>query len=858
MAARSSTLDAQEDATRLWWVTPFKRDGTRKPVAQLDKEKKQVLQVVRQLERALDRELMQHELKKVARLVEQEHTAQDILTCPGLLDLPEHHTKWGEVFGASAADNAQAATAGVKHSELNLARNSDLTAGRNQGNRVAAAVQQVPGAESKHAHLEQVDIYHLTVPILRHLKAFGTTTRPANIHAWADLQAVQGLQGVEDSLLGRDTRVTIEADLLEWYSDAFMNSVFSVLTHRDRLQSVPLSRENITACCYTTRAHMAALLNLVPPSMWNEQMNTKTTDAFYKRYAQHSPSLAYDEHTQSYMKCRRMAIAFSPSGSAQTDICKWVMGQQSIIAPRIKGADKKLRKVVRVQLPNKQSADAFRRIMGDSRRPQSLSTWADASCIMVSAPLVNQNQYVYVDSSLLEFNSKAFLLAVASGIHGRSSIRTRSEAIRFLVDAYQLPLQHEAHRPPTTGQLSAYKRYLSSPQCKYSDEDVCMLLASIAPTNDGDGLACTLTAGRLDAYPADFLWLAARSLGAVASHSAGRAKIYGVGKHSVFEHEQLLAEAVYERAASMPKYKSQLVSILKNRLRPTTSSASDTTMLLDLQSQSDINLAKAYLTAFTRGGIPFIDQSNAADGDVLQCVWDAQQPKLTIREPDVNALSDALVHLLLCVLLDSADDADRQLPAEPFHPSAFAYPPGFRTGFIRNLLRHHQAPTATASCCLATQCADDYDTPPLTYEGEYDSPAPEAHQRNTRKAPARSAIVTGGIVKMMPCILTRKTPATATTKKKKKKTPAAATTTKKKKKTPAAATTTKKKKKTPAAATTTKKKKKKTPATATTTKKKKKTPATATTTKKKKKTPAAAATRGRAPPTRRGLRPRHA
>jgi hypothetical protein len=236
-----------------------------------------VLQTVRQLEATYDREMMQHEIKKVARLVEQGHLSNDILTCPGLLDLPEHHTKWGEIFGSSAEVSNQAnAAVGVQHSNLILSSRNSASF-PNQGNRVAASaseLQQIPGVKSKHSHLEKIDISRLKVPILKHMKAFWTE-KPANIHAWADARAVEELKPTEET--GKKTKVTIEARLLEWYSDAFMNSLYSVLTHRDAMDSVPLSRENVSACSYTTRAQVAAMLNLVPPSMWNEEMNEKTT-----------------------------------------------------------------------------------------------------------------------------------------------------------------------------------------------------------------------------------------------------------------------------------------------------------------------------------------------------------------------------------------------------------------------------------------------------------------------------------------------------------------------------------------------------------------------------------------------------
>jgi hypothetical protein len=645
---------AVEDANT-WCVNLFK-DGKKKSSKRLRQEVAEVKKTIEHLKREFKREMPQDTVRRVARLVHNCWSKEYILAHPKTLQLPEHNSKWQEVF-------------------LPKLRQDEVVV-----------------CERKRLKVQQ--IYNIPVHMTQHLltlynRQLAAETDLSNIAVRdeispliiqaADSKAIEPLTvGLE-----KDKHLVITADHIEYYSDAFMITLDALLQHPMDPQNAPVSAYDKTICNHNMRRAIAATLKLEPPPAWNDGGMDIIVGAVP-------------------LRTRRQVCAFIapheslPSAAMATDT--WEFHKRAVNAEDNFFTDKsRVRTRFALDTPGQcgfdEVARTMRTILKDHKIgdkvccPISLAAWADMHCIVQDATGTSV-EAVYIDSALLEFHSTRFLVALAELLTGcEHKGASRAEAINGIIckaKGHPLPILRFANGMPTQHQVRALHRYIASPYCAFSAAEAKLALHSITFTNETHSVDIKVQPGHSSSYPLAFLWLAARHYGLLAAHKAARAKLYGCVKSSVDKFEDSVAQIAYEGRAGSSTYKSTLVKLLEGALlhcSPIASSCCDTRLAFRIKDPQDIALLRALVRSCS--------DLNSEDCELLRHVA-CDKNKITLRKTGFAQLSDRVIHVLLEVLCNSVDNE----PCAPYHK--YTYPPVFKHGFFRNLQNH--PPPLSADC----------------------------------------------------------------------------------------------------------------------------------------------------------------
>ncbi|KAF6252701.1 hypothetical protein COO60DRAFT_1643829 [Scenedesmus sp. NREL 46B-D3] len=669
-------INTMEQA-RKWCVKTCSDTGCRKSPSQLRREIAEVQSAIEALEDKFDREMPIHTRKKVAELVHACWSSDDILRCPKALDLPEHNSKYTEAFEDSCNKPCRPDKA------FNRRRDS-------------ARIDCLPAE------------------VVAKFKELHKRAEPMEtIHQWADTEATKGLmpepepEPAEAAAAEPAAKpfLLIKAGHLEWYSDAFMNCLKVLIEHQSNPRTAPLSTQNMAVCTYEERAQVAEALLLTPSALWNEPIYGGTSGCHHVSFVatRGLPKLKLpdDADVAHFIECRGHA-PFSPLGSAESDIRTYVRGRPfDFYVPRDMTLENGYKRS-EFDVTTSQAAKEFRAIV-DAHTPDactkvSLSAWADLQCIKVAKPSVCHHDFITLEAGLLEFNSHEFLKLCMRQLGCTNNIPgTRHGHIDQLAATNCFPMHRMGTNPLTAAQMLAYKRYLLSPMCAHDSATVSLLLSSICEdtTNPNHKVTCTVKQEHLHSYPTEFLWLAARNLGALATHTAGRAKLYGLprsGRKEVLAFEDKLAQAAYSHAKDAA-HKKALIRILEARLQLCCKLPCQQPQraCFKITEAHDLNFINMYCEKHQ-------STMNAHDWGVVAKIKSERMPRLEVCETDLDSLSDGLVHTLVCVLCNSADDAALKRPAMRFFEAA-KYSPAFKRGMLHTLAKYPPPAAANAGCC---------------------------------------------------------------------------------------------------------------------------------------------------------------
>lgn len=606
------------------------------PRAKLEKQVEEVEKVLESLE--LRCPVIPHRTKqRVATLVQdRKMTAECILERPGVLH-HEDHSKYGAVVG------------------------TPLT----QGSTTLKPAKHEFGKSS-------VKVYHLPEQVVQYftkLRSQIDAKSQKTENDLADLEALGPCDGTKEGHL------LIQAALIEWYSDRLMNALRALIKHKMRPSEAPLSHEILVTCTYDERAAVARDMCLHLPNMWNEALRRESSEWVDKQTLEPGRK----EAVQTYMECREKNIAFDPDGSAESDIRRFVLpDHDNVKVVRMNGAEGPHRpQVTTMEVSCNNTAMVFRKLLEQHRQKAtwSMSDWADVQSILVG-PTHDGCDKICIDASLLEFYSKDFLLAVTGRMYNNCKATTRRAAIDFLIRELKLPVQRMSHRLPTSAQVHAYKRYLASPKCAHAHETRALALSSICAASSGaDTLICNVTRDLIDEYPLDYLWLALRCNGSLATDCQGRRALFGqAAGTNVVDFEAGVAQDAYAGLETARCRKAILDAFRSNWEKCPLYSKEDC-LEFPIRDHSDINL----LADLKRTKIETL---NIHDIDVLQFI-NQSKPRVVVRPAHINDLNDLLVHVLLHVLVDSSDEQEQGLC--PIKYKKYVYPPAFRHGLVQNL-----------------------------------------------------------------------------------------------------------------------------------------------------------------------------
>ncbi|KAF6254844.1 hypothetical protein COO60DRAFT_1642047 [Scenedesmus sp. NREL 46B-D3] len=154
-----------------------------------------------------------------------------------------------------------------------------------------------------------------------------------------------------------------------------------------------------------------------------------------------------------------------------------------------------------------------------------------------------------------------------------------------------------------------------------------------------------------------------------------------------------LAEAAYDHQASDAAYKKALVRILDARMQLCCKAPSQQhkRVCFRITEARDLNFVNMYCEKYQA-------TMNAHDWAVVAKIKSERMPRLELCEADLDSLSNELVHALVCVLANSADDAALKRPAMRYF-EAMRYSMPFRRGMLYTLAKHPPPAATNAACC---------------------------------------------------------------------------------------------------------------------------------------------------------------
>lgn len=668
----TDSLKLRAEAARLMVKLHEPATGLAKSEAQLRADVSKIKKAIHQLETSYDRAMPIHVVAKLAEVLERhpDVSAEQLASCPGITGLPACiDNKYQHMLGSFGLSPPPAAAAAVGCKEV--------------------VIKDLPS-------------YALKV-FKDHRTQIG---QPDSMHALADADACAFVES------SSAPQLNIKADLIEWYSDKFMHALDCLIKNQKRPSKAPLSPAIIGPCSYEMRARIAENLGLKSPNMWNMPMDIMAV-GYFNSHVQLLPQ-RMRAATSKYLGHRDTRMPFSPLSSAEADIralaaSAYPYDKDVLIA--------QTHRVFTTITVLKEHEQPFIDILDgiDPSRPLSLSQWADLQGITVTnRQLCNSQHVVVLEPALLELYSADLLKAITGHItkHACSNAAakkpsTRAEALDLItsqVRTVPLPVQRALNCMPTHHLLRAYRRYILSPQCAYSQQQRALILSRMP---DADDAVVMETRGEntrypvltsmpilvqpqieeLHLYPLSFLWLAARFTGSLATRVAGRAQLYGIKAKDVAAFEEDLVKHAYSNKQT-DKYTKLLRCILEQRLRYCTPTEEDCphVMYACVSDPTELSFIRAYKARLSATTHMF------AAKDVVQHIDDAT-PKLALRIWAAQQLDDQLIHILLAVLCDGDDD-----DPVPWHDT-FHYSSEFKTGFFR-LIQQFPPSSPCVDCSL--------------------------------------------------------------------------------------------------------------------------------------------------------------
>lgn len=625
------------------WAVPLYKDGCAKSGKLLRYQIGEVKKVVTALQAKFNRPMPSHTINAVVKQVcEHCRTATQVLNdvhARRALNLAEDKGRWAAMFASAChggTDNA------------GLASNT---------------LHPLP------SHIK--DFFN------KHFPPSGTT--PTTVHQLVDRQATANIMS---------GNLTVTANHIPWYSDAFMNALQTVVDHMGVPSSAALSFPCPTVVNYAGRTALAEALRLAAPPAWNDgdALLTWKTDTG-AGYGLPTES-AYMKATEDYVLLRQRGRNLSPHNSTQSAIGQLVAGRLGPVDGHL-GSNAG---VVTIKVPACDPAvDTLQEILEDCMQSPcqrlTLSQWADRQVISVDLPGTRSSTKpkVTIEPSLLEFHSTEFLSCIVGILSNDcKQSKSRQDMINYIIKHNCMHVQPMSNRLPSSGQLRAFRTYLCSDQCQYKDTALLRrVLGCIVTEFDSDGvelLSVRVRAEQLDRLPLALLWLAARCSGALALPPPGRAKLYGCSAASVDMYEAKVAEAAYS-GQETAEYKKAMTRALQQRLqvcfKPSTCYDDGKDYCLEHPAVGP--LLKTFLDT-NRSSLA------AHDLDLLQLVKDYCSPRITIRPSEAAHLGNKLLHVLQELFTNVHKDTDDyRCHLAPFYDE-YRYPKIFKEGLISNIM----------------------------------------------------------------------------------------------------------------------------------------------------------------------------